>query len=161
LYYIDERVAIHKVGDVLDCPGARYTILYTIASAAHTRSGDPAGKVMALAAYGHSGKRTSKQQEQLDFVFSRDPWPLVSAKRKAADNPYFRIGVDSQEFKDLARHLSDEMFDRFHRFAQQHVRPGLPLLIGGGCGLNCEWNSRWRECGLFSDVFVPPCANDS
>jgi hydroxymethyl cephem carbamoyltransferase len=34
-------------------------------------------------------------------------------------------------------------------------------LIAGGCGLNCEWNSRWKECGLFADVFVPPCANDS
>src|SRR6185312_16475051 len=29
------------------------------------------------------------------------------------------------------------------------------------CGLNCDWNTQWKECGLFSDVFVPPCANDS
>ena len=34
-------------------------------------------------------------------------------------------------------------------------------MIAGGCGLNCEWNSQWRNCGLFSDVFVPPVPNDS
>jgi hydroxymethyl cephem carbamoyltransferase len=38
---------------------------------------------------------------------------------------------------------------------------GRPLVIAGGCGLNCDWNSKWRECGLFSHVFVPPVANDS
>src|SRR5665213_716708 len=37
----------------------------------------------------------------------------------------------------------------------------LPLLIAGGCGLNCDWNSKWQDCGLFSEVFVPPVANDS
>jgi predicted NodU family carbamoyl transferase len=35
------------------------------------------------------------------------------------------------------------------------------LLISGGCGLNCDWNSQWKNCGLFSEVFVPPCTNDS
>jgi predicted NodU family carbamoyl transferase len=41
------------------------------------------------------------------------------------------------------------------------MNKGLPLLIAGGCGLNCDWNSKWRETGLFSEVFVPPVANDS
>lgn len=27
--------------------------------------------------------------------------------------------------------------------------------------LNCDWNTKWRETGLFSEVFVPPVANDS
>jgi predicted NodU family carbamoyl transferase len=34
-------------------------------------------------------------------------------------------------------------------------------VIAGGCGLNCDWNTKWRESGIFSDVFVPPVANDS
>jgi hydroxymethyl cephem carbamoyltransferase len=38
---------------------------------------------------------------------------------------------------------------------------GLPILVSGGCGLNCDWNSGWRESGLFEDVFVQPCTNDS
>lgn len=37
----------------------------------------------------------------------------------------------------------------------------MPLLITGGCGLNCDWNTKWRETSLFSEVFVPPVANDS
>ena len=37
----------------------------------------------------------------------------------------------------------------------------MPLLIAGGCGLNCDWNTQWKDSGLFSDVFVPPVANDS
>ena len=37
----------------------------------------------------------------------------------------------------------------------------MPLLIAGGCGLNCDWNTKWRESGIFSEVFVPPVANDS
>jgi predicted NodU family carbamoyl transferase len=27
--------------------------------------------------------------------------------------------------------------------------------------LNCDWNTKWKETGFFSDVFVPPVANDS
>jgi len=34
-------------------------------------------------------------------------------------------------------------------------------LIVGGCGLNCDWNTKWREVNYFSDVFIPPVANDS
>ena len=35
------------------------------------------------------------------------------------------------------------------------------MVIAGGCGLNCDWNSKWVGTGLFSEVFVPPVANDS
>jgi len=41
------------------------------------------------------------------------------------------------------------------------MKKGLPLIIGGGCGLNCDWNSKWKQTGLFSDIFVSPVANDS
>ena len=27
--------------------------------------------------------------------------------------------------------------------------------------MNCDWNSKWVKTGLFSEVFVPPVANDS
>jgi hydroxymethyl cephem carbamoyltransferase len=71
------------------------------------------------------------------------------------------MGVEHQAFKDLVGKFSDELFARFYRFASSRLRNGYPLLIGGGCALNCEWNTRWRECGLFPDVFVPPCPNDA
>jgi hydroxymethyl cephem carbamoyltransferase len=27
--------------------------------------------------------------------------------------------------------------------------------------LNCDWNTKWKDSNLFSDIFVPPVANDS
>jgi len=161
MYYIDEKVTIRKIGDVVESPGFRYIFMYGIANPSGYGNEDPAGKVMALAAYGRSAKRTSEQQKLIDYLFSFDPWADGLDRTSFSSNPYFNIGIESQEFKDLAQQVSIEMFERFHSFAKEHVRPGLPLLIGGGCGLNCDWNSQWRQCGLFSDVFVPPCPNDS
>lgn len=160
MYYIDENVSIQKIGDVVEHPGVRYIFPYWLANPSGYGDEDPAGRVMALAAYGRPEARTAEQQELIDYIFSFDPW-ADRDKSKFNKSPYFDLGVESQDCKDLSRHLSIEMFDRFYKFAKKHVRPGLPLLIGGGCGLNCDWNSQWRECGLFSDVFVPPCPNDS
>ncbi|MGW5237010.1 carbamoyltransferase C-terminal domain-containing protein, partial [Streptomyces nodosus] len=63
--------------------------------------------------------------------------------------------------KDLAAKHSRAIFDRFLAVAERELTEGLPLLIAGGCGLNCDWNQQWRDCGLFPEVFVPPCPNDS
>jgi hydroxymethyl cephem carbamoyltransferase len=41
------------------------------------------------------------------------------------------------------------------------MKKKMPMIIAGGCGLNCDWNSKWKESGLFSEVFVSPVANDS
>ena len=74
---------------------------------------------------------------------------------------YYNIGINNTEFRNFAGIFSDRIFDTFHRFAKTNLRKRLPLVIAGGCGLNCDWNTKWREAGIFSDVFVPPVANDS
>lgn len=160
-YYIDEEVSIQKVGDVVDHPGMRFCFPYVLANPHGYGTEDPAGKVMALAAFGARSPRTPKQKAFIEQIFSVDPVSTMVDKRTFVGHPYFDIGVESQELKDLAWHLSEEMFGRYYRFAKANLKRGLPLLIGGGCGLNCDWNSKWRQCGLFSDVFVPPCSNDS
>jgi len=71
------------------------------------------------------------------------------------------VRLDSPEFRNFAGHFSDKIFDIFYQFAKINMKKGMPLIIGGGCGLNCDWNSKWRESGLFSEVFVAPVANDS
>jgi hydroxymethyl cephem carbamoyltransferase len=63
--------------------------------------------------------------------------------------------------KDAAAVLTDRLFDAFAEAARQHIPAGLPLYIAGGCGLNCDWNVRWRDLDHFSSVFVPPCPNDA
>ncbi len=163
LYHIDENVFIRKVGDVLMYPGSKYLMLYPLAGVVDF---DAAGKIMALAAYGVRRSPTSEERELVETIMSlhiTDIWKFIFTplKSKLSNSRYFRIGVESQDFKDLAWQFSAALFDRFHEFAKKHVTPGLPLLIAGGCGLNCEWNSQWKQCGLFADVFVPPCPNDS
>lgn len=162
-YYIDEQVRIKKIGDVLRYPGHRYIASYVLASG-KSLSGDPAGKVMALAAYGRRGEPTAAEREFVDVLMEMD-FAKINALLRGESYPsiqnYYEVGVESKEFKDLAWQVSEAIFGRFHAFAQRHITPGLPLLIAGGCGLNCDWNSHWRHCGLFSDVFVPPCPNDS
>jgi hydroxymethyl cephem carbamoyltransferase len=74
---------------------------------------------------------------------------------------YWSVGHTDPEFRQFARKLSDAIFDRFHAAVRPFVRTRAPLLVAGGCGLNCGWNTRWRDSGLFDDVFVPPCTDDS
>ena len=49
----------------------------------------------------------------------------------------------------------------FTNSRKSNMKKRIPLLIAGGCGLNCDWNTKWKETGLFPEVFVPPVANDS
>ncbi|MGH7792064.1 MAG: carbamoyltransferase C-terminal domain-containing protein, partial [Thermodesulfobacteriota bacterium] len=74
---------------------------------------------------------------------------------------YHNVGVEDPEFRNFAGIFSDKLFDVFHQFAKANMTKRIPLLIAGGCGLNCDWNTKWKESGLFSEVFVPPVANDS
>jgi predicted NodU family carbamoyl transferase len=139
--------------------------LYRLAGSAPTSS-EAAGKVMALAAYGCRREPTPMERDLSDAILSLDrselwSWLFTRAKSRFDDSPYCGIGVEAQASKDLMWQFSSALFERFSSFAKEHVTPGLPLLISGGCGLNCDWNSQWRSCGLFSEIFVPPCPNDS
>jgi predicted NodU family carbamoyl transferase len=71
------------------------------------------------------------------------------------------VGVDDPEFRNFAGIFSDKIFDIFYQFAKANMKKRIPLIIAGGCGLNCDWNTKWKETGLFPEVFVPPVANDS
>jgi len=165
-YRIDEQVKVRKIGNVLADPGNKYAFLYALGDPkfplqrGHFRFED-AGKLMALVSYGQSGMASAEEREVIDFILRQDSILLQASKIDLAHSPYFNIGVENPAFKTLAKRLSDRIFETFFEFAREHLTEGLPLLISGGCGLNCDWNTAWRECGLFPDVFVPPCTNDS
>lgn len=165
-YEIDENVNVHHLGHVLTDPGNKYSSLFMIADPSfppikgHFRFED-AGKLMALAAYGRPGSTSADEQKLIDYILDADGLLLKNSKESYQWSSFYNIGVKSQEFKDLAGKFSESLFQRFYDFAKQNLTKGLPLLISGGCGLNCEWNSKWAECGLFPSVFVPPCPNDS
>lgn len=165
-YYIDEKVQITHIGTVLKDVGNKYSYPYFVADASYPefrgyfRFGD-AGKLMALAAYSERSEFNTEERAFMDRILNWDGIVLQGAKSDFKDSPYYNIGVQSEKFKQFAGKFTDEIFNRFHDFAKKHVDKKIPLLIAGGCGLNCEWNTRWEQSGLFSDVFIPPCTNDS
>ncbi|SCZ60995.1 hydroxymethyl cephem carbamoyltransferase [Epibacterium ulvae] len=165
-YHIDENVHVTKIGSVMADPGNKYAFLYALADPSFPihkgffRYSD-AGKLMALVSYGKPNSASDSDKELIDFILSQKAILLDVDKGQLRDSPYFNIGVESEQFKNLARNFSDTLFQRFHDFAKEHLTEKLPLLIAGGCGLNCDWNSEWHNTGLFSDIFIPPCTNDS
>lgn len=165
-YRVDEQLTVHKIGRVMMTPGNKYAFLYALADPTFTlpkgklRNEDP-GKLMALCAYGQPGPMTPEEWEITDFMLRRDSILATLSKEDLRSSKYFNIGLMHPEFTRLARRYSDEIFNRFYQYAKEHLTEGYPLLVSGGCGLNCDWNTMWRDSGLFADVFVPPCTNDT
>ena len=166
-YEFDTELNITKLANVMSQPGHRYALLYSLADptfdisvADYSRFSD-AGKLMALASFSKRSKPTDEEEEIITFLMQDcshlKPIECESLKHYR----HYNIGLDDQEFRNFAGIFSDRIFDRFYQFAKSNMKRRLPLLIAGGCGLNCDWNTKWRESNLFSEVFVPPVANDS
>ena len=165
-YEIDSDLNITLLGDVLNEPGHRYTLLYGLAdptfpkNASFSRFSD-AGKLMALASFSNRNTPTIEENRLIDFLLQDRPHLELNMCEDPKQLQYHNVGLDDQEFRNFAGIFSDKIFDIFHQFAKSKMKKRMPLLIAGGCGLNCDWNTKWKETGLFPEVFVPPVANDS
>lgn len=164
-YEIDPDLNITLIADVLNQPGNRYGLLYGLADPTFPKDGpypraSDAGKLMALASFSERAKPTDEEKELLRFLLD-GPYRKLSDYDRLAEAPHINVGLDDPEFRNFAGIYSDAIFDIFFRFARANLKSGRPLVIAGGCGLNCDWNTKWRETGFFSEVFVPPVANDS
>jgi predicted NodU family carbamoyl transferase len=164
-YEIDSNLKIALIADVLKQPGNRYGLLYGLADPTFPKDGpyprvSDAGKLMALASFANRTAPSSEEQRLLSFLLD-GPFQKLSAYDELDRAPHFNVGLDDPEFRNFAGIYSNAIFDIFYRFAKTNLKKGRPLVIAGGCGLNCDWNTRWKETGLFSEVFVPPVANDS
>lgn len=164
-YEIDSETNVTKLADVMNQPGNRYILLYGLAdptfpkNAPFSRFSD-AGKLMALASFSNRNTPSPEDNSLVDFLLGcsfLDQNPYKDLKHSR----YYNIGLDDPTFRNFAGIYSDKIFDKFYQFAKSNMNKKLPLLISGGCGLNCDWNTKWQETGLFPDVFVPPVANDS
>ncbi len=164
-YEIDSEFNITLLADVLNEPGNRYTAIYGLAdptfpkNAPFSRFSD-AGKLMALASFSNRRLPSSEENKLIDFLLN-SPHVQLNLYEDLENSRYYNVGVDDPEFRNFAGVFSDKIFDIFYQFAKANMKKGMPLIIGGGCGLNCDWNSKWKESGLFSEVFVAPVANDS
>jgi hydroxymethyl cephem carbamoyltransferase len=165
LYLLDERYHVVRSVPVLTQPGARYAFLFAIADPTFPDTGaipnlNDSGKLMALAAYGDPDEGDGPIGQAVEQILKADTiYPAPKAQFRGA--PFYNAGVESPVATTAAAMLSRRMFEVFADAAEQHLPVGIPLRIGGGCGLNCDWNALWRRSGQFSSVFVPPCPNDS
>jgi predicted NodU family carbamoyl transferase len=166
-YEIDSELNLTKLADVMPEPGHRYALLYGLAdptfdksAAEFTRFSD-AGKLMALASFSKRSTPSDEEERIIAFLM-QDCLHLRPRECEMLRHcRHYNVGLNDQEFRDFAGIVSDRIFDRFYQFAKSNMKKRMPLLITGGCGLNCDWNTKWRETDLFSEIFVPPVANDS
>jgi hydroxymethyl cephem carbamoyltransferase len=164
-YEIDSELNITLLADVLNQAGNRYALLYGLADPTFPKDGpyfrfEDAGKLMALASFSNRSTPSAEERKLLDSLL-HDPYRDLSAYENLEDSRYYNVGVDDPEFRNFAGIFSDKIFDIFYQFAKSNMKKRMPLLIAGGCGLNCDWNTKWKETVLFPEVFVPPVANDS
>jgi hydroxymethyl cephem carbamoyltransferase len=169
LYHVDKNFLISKL-EVMDYVGVRYSFPYHATGRDGMYGHSAAGKIMALAGL---AKPDDVRQPELKRITDLLLDSFVTHARHErislngdTDLLYRELSyldgkaVDSPEFVALCKALQDGIFDRFFAVARRNVSRKLPLLIAGGCALNCDWNTQWRNCGLFSSVFVPPVPSD-
>lgn len=164
-YKIDEQFNINKIGSPLTKPGLRYAFLYALADKTFSHTSkylglEKAGKLMALTGYSTRNNPTVAEEVLINKLLSAEHI-TPELKEDLSDSVYHNVGLDNREFRNFAKIFSDLIFDKFYQYAKVNFTEKLPLLISGGCGLNCDWNSKWRDSGLASEVFVPPVTNDS
>ena len=164
-YEIDPGLNVTLIADVMNEPGNRYMSIYGLADPTFPKElpfsrWSDAGKLMALASFSRRSTPTPEEEDIIKFLLAPEH-VRTDLYERLSSSVYFNVGVDDPEFRNFAGIFSDRIFETFHGFARTKLRHGLPLVVAGGCGLNCDWNTKWRETGIFSDVFVPPVANDS
>ncbi|MGV8567933.1 MAG: carbamoyltransferase C-terminal domain-containing protein [Pseudomonas asiatica] len=166
LYYINKDLQVELLQNITQSPGLRYSFAFGIADPlfnlpkGYCRLGD-AGKMMALAGLGHNSQTSNEEQEILDYIINSTSPIDTFCKADFVNSKYYNIGPHTQLFCDLAKKISNSLFEHIKSKILRHISKRIPLLISGGCGLNCDWNRKWEESGLFTDVFVPPCTNDT
>lgn len=169
-YYVDEDFRIEKLGSashVMDYVGVRYSFPYHATGKSDFLGFDAAGKIMALAGFRPNVPDASTRElarRLMNATIAENDGRIALDGDWSAVYEAFAFlkgeSVDSPAFVAVCRAIQDAVFERFASFAERHVDRPLPLVIAGGCGLNCEWNTMWRDSGLFSSVFVPPVASD-
>ena len=165
-YKVDSDFNISNLGSPMNEPGNRYAFIYGLAdpifssTERYVRLAD-AGKLMALAAYSSRNDFTEEEEQLAQKILFDTPHLKPALKTELRDLPHYNVGLNDTEFRNFAGAFSNKIFDVFYQFIKPKLNEKLPLLISGGCGLNCDWNTQWRNTELFSEIFVAPVTNDS
>jgi hypothetical protein len=98
---------------------------------------------MALAAYSNRRKPTAEEERLTIFLLQGTSHLEPKACEALRESQYYSIGHDDKEFRNFGGIFHDKIFDIFYQYAKTNMKKPLPLLISGGYGLNCDWNTRW------------------
>ncbi len=158
-YEVDAALRATRVSMTMREPGQRFGLLHPIGLGRyyHHHTAAAAGKVMALAAFSQRLPLTKQEEAFATRLLTEH----VPAKVNWRGSWPWGAGLDDERYLNVVGVVSDRIFDAFYQDAKKHFTKGWPLVLGGGCALNCDWNSKWKDSGLFSSVFTPPCPNDS
>ncbi|WP_440062068.1 carbamoyltransferase C-terminal domain-containing protein [Pseudomonas syringae] len=166
-YSIDENLGITKIKTILVDPGVRFAFVYALSDPSFKfprgmiRLGD-AGKIMALAAFSSSNiEPTEEERKVLEMIMHAPDKKTTLSKDDFREFKIYNSGAESEATKRLARLVSDHIFLYFRDAITALITETRPLIISGGCGLNCDWNTAWENSGMFSSTFIPPCTNDT
>lgn len=131
------------------------------------------GKLMAYIALGETKQDLLNQFQNI----------YDELEQNAGKEPNIRsINKINKDFIDKVKNYLDnetrgfrhqDILSTFHMFIEKLLINKLKVItsrdnistkrlcISGGCGLSIKWNSKIRESGIFSRVWVPPFPNDS
>ena len=164
-HLLDEDWSVQQKIPVMSEPGNRFAFLLGLADPAmpevalYPRAED-AGKLMALASFANAADADAGIIDTVERIIDA---PTFSPVPKPAfrDSPVYNAGVEPWRRRSPLP-CSQSASSRSSPLRRSDTsRPASRSTYPGGCGLNCDWNAKWRELGHFSSVFVPPCANDS
>jgi carbamoyltransferase len=123
------------------------------------------GKFMGLEAYGNYRKDIDGWLRKNNFF--EDCWNRKTAFFKAAKTAF---GIEMKHIDNKNKFIQDvaatihEIFLResLKIFTElKHKTNATCLYYSGGTALNIKLNERILSSGLFTEVFIPPCTNDS
>lgn len=131
-------------------------ILYEKTAEFIFNSSQAAGKVMGLAPF---GKKVHAITDRAKFLESLDWSRQFKGKSKAEWESCGRF----EEFADLALSVQQDFELQFFELLKS-MRAKHPefenIILTGGCALNCTFNAKLLESGLFSEIYVPPFPGD-
>jgi carbamoyltransferase len=123
------------------------------------------GKLMGLAAYGNYNKKMENWLKKNDWF--ENCWAtkklFFEKLKKDWGVSVKSVDLNQQVFRDITATVQRVFITgSFSLIQKLQLQTGASnLYYSGGCALNLELNSLLATSGLFDEVFIPPCANDS
>lgn len=156
---------IAKIADLPAGIGARYQALYTVGTNDYIRMAAGSGKLMAKIAMADTTVLTSGQKQTIDAFLDWQPNDIASLRTNTAVSwlkrwllPEDIPGFSTDWYLAACKYFSEQTLTRLLSLLESVNTEDLPVVMSGGCGLNCDWNTAIANA---FETFIPPCPDDS